>query len=1596
MKGALRVLLLVGKGLGWTLLGLVVALALVLGLGLGTGPGRAVVVRLGLSIANQALPGSFELEALEEIGTSRVVLRGIVLRDAQGDVVLRAQKLRADYELSEIGAGRYVVSSVLLEEVWADLRTIAEENRGIVSAFVDPSAPKSPPSEGPLPYVEVKKAKLERSAVRLPELAEVGQLDVFDFELQGNYRLDGESFAELDAASLRFEREGTLLGGVERLRGSWTSGAAPAQAELELTMLSSRVQARLSAMMPNLPDWERAPLSAHVEVSELSAEDLSTLLRNPELGSAFRGKASVELDVSGSAHEADLRAKFATAGGVAELGGHLTEFERGKLRLETREFLGSQVREGLPSDPLTISLEAEVDARDRQALVARFSLEGGQLGPYRLPEVQGSGIVSPEEVRDASVLLQDEGSRLRAQGRFGFDGSLHAETELTLLPRTVETLARLSDLPRNTRGELRGSVSATRKGDGFLVARGKAELRDVVFDEQRARSADLSFQLEGQPPQLSGEVHLEGRGIAFGENKLGEVRLAARGGPEQYEVDADVNEVELEGRTKMALRTSLEVSLGQSEYGGQGVIDGKLGDVPFHVALAPTSYDAAKKSYRSEGVTLKLGERKLTVQGYLGQKDGDLEVKTDGPIDLGLLSDLLPLEEKLSGRAELSGRAQGSLTVPVVDIRAKLDRVTLGERPPLSGDLRVGLDAARGQLLFSGLVQASDKGKSGWRPLDLEGELEHSFQPGRGYLKQLARGRPEGKLELRSLELAFVEAWSGAELPVSGHLGATLDAGGTLENPSLLLALKSKIKVAGDPRLVDVDGGLSLRDERWDTHVTVSDPKGQWLTFSADALTPPGPRVGGPFLSRLALIPADGRWQARLFAEPRRTSELPLVRLQDLPEGTLSGLVELAHEPGQEPSGHVSLELAQLADSEQDEGCKSGDLRILLNLDGKDAEWRLGLEGRKQNELLFSSRASARVALARALAGGTLELGPIEGELVAKELKLENVPYVCSLARGELTTNVSVKDPLGERPELQGDVSLRRFRASPIPKYNVSVREELLDFQAHLEADATRAALKAELMAGKHRSTFQATLPIQYERGVVMLAEDAPLDARLSLVHLPISPLLNPRGAVSYATGTVHGQARLSGTRAQPKLDGQLDLEKVAFTATDLAQPLRDVQAKIVFSEREARLENFEAYDRDGRLHMEGGARFHELDRIAAELRVRAEKFPLRQLGQVVAQLDMDAEVKTLVLPERTDVEVGIRSSDMWLENTKLRAGISLKAHPDFVVDGVRPEGSTDPEDERLGDHAAALGDGDPGAGGGAKQAGANAKGAGAKGQGAAASAQGTETKGGAPAEEVPHVTRLVLKSYDRFWIKRDDFAVNLSANLETELSGERVNVQGEVLIERGYLTLIGKTFDFERGGKLSFIGGEPDPVIDLTAVFNNRRTGDIVKVHITGRGSKPVIEFSINDKRGEAGDAFAAIYGSQGTNQSAKSAPQQAAGFIGGLTAGLLATSARRELGAAAPIIMIEPGDKAGEGRVRAGFELDSLVPPFLQNVITGVYVEGIVARESSGDTRRTSRSGATVNYGVLLEFYYPKNFFSTAQYGPGSTWSLDLGWQL
>ena len=180
-------------------------------------------------------------------------------------------------------------------------------------------------------------------------------------------------------------------------------------------------------------------------------------------------------------------------------------------------------------------------------------------------------------------------------------------------------------------------------------------------------------------------------------------------------------------------------------------------------------------------------------------------------------------------------------------------------------------------------------------------------------------------------------------------------------------------------------------------------------------------------------------------------------------------------------------------------------------------------------------------------------------------------------------------------------------------------------------------------------------------------------------------------------------------------------------------------------------------------------------------------------------------------------------------------------------------------------------------------------------------------------------------------------------------------------------------------------------PVLAIEALHENRRSGETVMVRFTGRGSAPELSFFLDERPVTAGGAFVVLFGAQRSHEAPDTAGDQARSFVGGLTAGILATAAGRELGAAAPIIMVEPGGGSAQARVRAGFELDSIVPEFLRDIATGVYFEGIVANDQDASTQ-----DANVHGGALIEIYFPWDLFSAGQYGPDSTWSVDVGWQL
>jgi hypothetical protein len=163
------------------------------------------------------------------------------------------------------------------------------------------------------------------------------------------------------------------------------------------------------------------------------------------------------------------------------------------------------------------------------------------------------------------------------------------------------------------------------------------------------------------------------------------------------------------------------------------------------------------------------------------------------------------------------------------------------------------------------------------------------------------------------------------------------------------------------------------------------------------------------------------------------------------------------------------------------------------------------------------------------------------------------------------------------------------------------------------------------------------------------------------------------------------------------------------------------------------------------------------------------------------------------------------------------------------------------------------------------------------------------------------------------------------------------------------------------------------------------------VRVDVTGFVSAPQLAFSVDDQPVNAGQAILALTG-RGDSGSSQSPEDQLASAAIGMTTGLLSLGARREFGDWIPMLSIDQG--TADTRVRAGFEVDKLIPKFMRGFVKGAYVEGVVSTGDSGDSRQEN-SGGNAQTGVLIELMLPKDLVWAGKYGPGQTWSVDLDWR-
>jgi autotransporter translocation and assembly factor TamB len=1522
----------------WLCAALPVAIVLASLIALGTGWGRARALDALLAQVNQQIPGRLEVGALERLGPGGFALRDVRLSDPEGAVVLELGSFSAELEPLELLHGRIVLPRVALARGRIDLRSIDAPGRGLIAALVDPDAPPSPPDPGPPPYVRADQIAVDDLDLLAPDLPPPWSgAGIRGLAATARFELDGGPEVQLGSLSCDLWRGARPLARVERSEGLFARPGSASELSLALAFGSARASLRARGVLPPAPEHATAPLAAELHVDGLTARDLGDLFADATLGDAFAGPIALDLALDPEAGATldglSLRGALTTAAGTLELSGSLRQRRFIELGLATDGLVLSRLRPELPAAPLSLALRATADTGDAAHLPITLRAAPGRWGPFVLPALDVQGTWNGDNVRNLSLELEQGQSRLRVRGSADAAGSFDLHVAAAVATAELRALAVAAGVAAPPRAALNAALRVQRSVEGRLTLTGDVRAEGVRLPELSLDAARVELSLAGPPLALEGRADVRVRGLSRGSTRVPRADLVVLAGRGEYRVrgSADVN------------RSSVEVDLrarpGADHWAIVGSARGRWEQQPFALRLERTVI-SPQGWFETRGIDLEAGEQALHVTGSVGRPRSELSVSAPA-LDLGALARLAGLGDDWRGKLALELRLRGRLQAPVLELTLDVRDVARSDAPALSAEIEASLDAEAGQASVEATIGSASS--PGW--IDARLALASRFRPGPGWERDLDAAQQRASIALRKLELRALERWLGRPIPVSAQLALSASLEGTLHEPVLHAELQTKLAEALGLPALQVEHRLDYAAGQLSTTLDVDDARGRWLSLGAELTLAPGDAKDVLTLpARARELGAGTRWSLRLDAARRRVGALWAGAPAAAAGLELDARVRLDHEPGAEPTGHASVHVSEARVPTSPAGCIASGVELAVDAKLANRKLEAALSASQGRTQLLTARASASVELAPALRGGAASLGSVASEWASRGLDLERVPFLCGRVRGRLDAKVALADALGAEPSLEARVKASGLSLGAEPS---------LGLELSLRADRARVEADSTITGPRGSSRLSARLPIRWSSGRLAVASDAPVSARARLVALPIAPLLDPAGAVSYATGWLSGSVDVGGTLAKPEPSGHLELADAELTATALAQPLHGVRGRVRFDRKALAIEHFEARDRDGELALSGRVDRRGAQALDITLDVKAKSFPLRQRGQIVATTSGHAKIHASIEPGRTSVAVKLMDADTWLEKAQARTGIDLAAHPDFVLAG-----------EAASDRAA---------------------------EGSAAA----PSQPAAPPADAARESHVRLDASDRFWIKREDFAIQLSTRIDAVIAGDQAKITGKVDINRGYLDLMGRVFDVTRGSRLEFVGtAKPDPVVDIGATYEHRSSGQTVKVQISGRGSKPVLTFFIDDGEVSAGKVLELLLGRRGSGGE-DSAKREATSFVSALTAGLLATSARRELGAAAPIIMIEPGDDTGDGRIRAGFELDALVPPVLRQLITGIYVEGIVEREGSNAARGQSQQAST-QAGVLLELYFPHQLFSTGQWGPGTTWSLDWGWQL
>jgi len=1263
----------------------------------------------------------------------------------------------------------------------------------------------------------------------------------------------------------------------------------------------------------------------------------------------LRGAANLDLHAAQSKGRLTYRAQLASAAGQVLAHGELDAQRTLWLHVQTGSLQLAKITT-LELPPLGLALDAQVGlgAPDKQDV--RVRLLRGYYGAWPLPEVNATASREKSgRVLVKGVEVKQGNAELTAQGEMQPNGALEAGLRLSV--------PELSELPpvqgAGLHGGVNAEVSLQRGADELIEARADVRVHQLRTATERVEDISLKAHVSGRVERPIVQLDLKARQLLIANRQLGEAILAVGGGPDRYELslDADQQFIRADGWA--------EPRDGGWNGGLQATLALKQGPVSMQLPLVRF---VPSQALELTQLRAQFQEASLFLDGKL-----DLEGKTSKLRLAAAVPDMATLTQTLGqsplpGRVELVGTMAGELQRPDLDLRLRY----------MNGPKVAGHESE----IAVGIVARSDKGQSRVNlqaqagSAHVDGKLESRWSQRLPLSAALQAARHDLALELRGVSIAeLMDPGSPAPRRVlDGVLTGNVTARGNLRKLELGAHMESRVRVGRDPSSVDVVLDASYKDSAFKFEVNGGDRRGQLLNLQASAQLPLERQLAKP--RPWPEVIKSSPWELSTELSERSLLELPMLASSGL-EADLAPLrvalhANIGHEPNSEPKGIFESQLrwAPLGVLRKARATCNDRASGQLLLSAKWAEQKLGVElhgGPRSEEAI---RVSARMdaAFDKLMSGQMRGVTGLQILAQLHKLQLGSLPWVCEQAAGMVSLTAKARDVLTPRAEFSFETDARGLQWQDSPPVDIALGSESVTQAIKLNGEIKTGG-------GSLHLTGQVPVDVRATDPARLVNRAAPMQIDLGLVRMPMAALLAPVPAVARVSGTTSGQLKLRGSIDKPDLRGKLALEDVSLTLPRMGQRFAHLNLKASLDGKTLRLSEGKVRDLDGTATLAALVTLDTLDAWRAELNLNARNFPLRKSGVMMGHTDVDARVVADTNRERTQVEVKLDNVSIDLTGDGFVDVQSLEPNPEFAFIDTR-FGATTAQEQREKEQAEA-------------------------------------------AEQVAVVpTHIHVVTSEPLWVRRDDFAVNMATDLTVTLGGKTPLIKGKIDLLRGYISLLGQSFDIKRG-RVILAGGEVvDPQLEITAEHDTPG-GTRVRVEVKGFVREPQLAFYVNGSATTAGDALLAITGRGDRSGGGGSPEKQVANAAIGMTTGLLTLGARREFGDWIPMLSIDQGNQT---RVRVGIEADRFIPNFMRGFVKGAYVEGIVAaggNPNSGGAQAAAAQGSmsgggvvsssqvggaastASGTGVLLELMLPKNFVWAGQYGPGQAWSIDLDWR-